>query len=67
MLLAGILILDPAVARLVEAVGAQFVFIPIIELGLFAALLAYDRIKLKRLHWTSLLACPYFLPRWPLN
>lgn len=60
MLLAGILILDPAVARLVEAVGAQFVFIPIIELGLFAALLAYDRIKLKRLHWTSLLGLSLF-------
>ena len=60
MLLAGILLLDPAVARLVEAIGAPFLFIPIIELGLFAALLNYDRVRLKRPHWTSLLGLSLF-------
>jgi hypothetical protein len=60
MLLAGILILDPAVARLVEAIGAQFFFIPIIELGLFAILISYDRIRLKRPHWTSLFGLALF-------
>lgn len=60
MLLAGILLLDPAVARLVEAIGAPFFCIPIIELGLFAALFNYDRIRLKRPHWTSLLGLTVF-------
>ena len=60
MLLAGILILDPAVARLVEAIGAQFFFIPIIELGLFVILISSDRIRLKRPHWTSLFGLALF-------
>ncbi len=54
MLLAGVLIMDPAVARLVEALGAPFMLIPVIELGLFGALLTYDWRRLGRLHWASL-------------
>jgi len=60
MLLAGILILDPAVARLIETIGAPFPFIPIVELGLFGLLIGYDIIRLKRPHWTSLLGLGLF-------
>ena len=60
MLLAGILILDPAVARLIETMGAPFAFIPIIELCLFASLISYDFLKLGRPHWTSLLGLALF-------
>ncbi|MFP6806660.1 MAG: hypothetical protein VB957_05700 [Pseudomonadales bacterium] len=60
MLLAGILILDPAVARLIETIGAPFPFIPIIELGLFGLLIGYDMVRLKRPHWASLLGLGLF-------
>ncbi|MBT3625928.1 MAG: hypothetical protein HN526_17680 [Gammaproteobacteria bacterium] len=60
MLLAGILILDPAVARLIETVGAPFPFIPIMELGLFGLLIGYDMVRLKRPHWASLLGLGLF-------
>jgi hypothetical protein len=60
MLLAGILILDPAIARLIETIGAPFPLIPIIELCLFAALIGYDFLKLGRPHWTSLLGLTLF-------
>ncbi|MFT5209079.1 MAG: hypothetical protein ACI9CE_000797 [Flavobacterium sp.] len=60
MLLAGILILDPAIARLVETIGAPFPLIPIIELCLFASLIGYDFLKLGRPHWTSLLGLALF-------
>jgi hypothetical protein len=60
MLLAGILILDPAVARLIGTVGAPFPFIPIVELGLFAMLIGYDIARLKKPHWSSLLGLALF-------
>jgi hypothetical protein len=60
MLLAGILILDPAVARLIETIGAPFPFIPIVELGLFGLLIGYDISRFKRPHWTSLLGLGLF-------
>jgi hypothetical protein len=60
MLLAGILILDPAVARLVGTVGAPFAFIPIVELGLFVLLIGYDLVRLSRPHWSSLLGLALF-------
>lgn len=61
MLLAGILILDPAVARLIQTVGAPFPFIPITELGLFALLIGYDVTQLRKPHWCSLLGLALFL------
>jgi uncharacterized membrane protein YozB (DUF420 family) len=61
MLLAGILILDPAVARSIETIGAPFPFIPILELGLFALLFGYDISRLRRPHWTSCLGLALFL------
>ena len=38
----------------------NFFFIPIIELGLFAILISYDRLRLKRPHWTSLFGLALF-------
>lgn len=55
MLLAGILILDPAVARLVMTLGAPPPVILLIELGFFAALFGYDIRTRRRPHWASLL------------
>ena len=60
MLLAGLLILDPAVARLIQTIGAPFPFIPIVELGLFALLIGYDLLTLKKPHWSSLLGLALF-------
>lgn len=61
MLLAGILILDPAVARLVEAIGAPFIMIPVLELGILLALLGYDVKCLRYPHWSSLLGVGLWL------
>ncbi len=60
MLLAGILILDPAVARLIETIEAPFLFIPVMELGLFGLLIGYDMVRLRRPHWASLLGLGLF-------
>lgn len=60
MLLAGILILDPAVARLIQNIGAPFPLIPLVELCLFALLVVYDLIKLGKPHWSSLLGLTLF-------
>ena len=55
MLLAGILIIDPAAARLVMTIGASPPLILLLELALFAALITYDVITRRRPHWTSML------------
>jgi hypothetical protein len=60
MLLAGLLILDPAVARLIQTIGAPFPLIPVVELGLFALLIGYDLLTLKKPHWCSLLGLALF-------
>jgi hypothetical protein len=60
MLLAGILIIDPAVARLVMTLGAVAPLIVMIELALFGALLSYDFITRRRPSWTSLLGIGLF-------
>jgi hypothetical protein len=60
MLLAGILMLDPAVARLIQTIGAPFPLIPVVELGLFALLIVYDFRRLGKPHWCSLLGLALF-------
>jgi len=60
MLLAGILILDPAVARLIQTIDAPFALIPIAELALFALLIGYDFLTLRKPHWCSLLGLALF-------
>ncbi len=54
MLLAGILIMDPAVARLVATAGLPAPTILVIELALLAALIVYDIRTRRRPHWASL-------------
>lgn len=61
MLLAGILILDPAVARLVEAIGLHFLLIPALELGLLITVLAYDMHRLRRPHWATVVGVGLWL------
>jgi len=54
MLLAGILMIDPAAARLVGTLGLPPPVILLVHLGLLAALIVYDVRKLGRPHWASL-------------
>ncbi len=61
MLLAGILMIDPAVARLVSTLGAEVPVIVIVELVLFGVLFAYDLITRRRPSWTSLLGFGLFI------
>ena len=60
MLLAGILIIDPAVARLIITIGAPPPLIILLELGLIAALFVHDFISRRRLSWTSILGLVLF-------
>ena len=55
MILAGIIIIDPAIARLVFATGAPPPLILVLEMALPLMLVAYDFVALKRPHWASLL------------
>ena len=61
MLLAGILIIDPAAARLVMTIGGPPPVILLVELALFAALIAYDVRTRRRPHWTSMLGLGLFV------
>lgn len=61
MLLAGLLIIDPAAARLVFTLGLALPVILILELALFSALIAYDLKSRRRPSWTSLLGLGLFL------
>jgi uncharacterized membrane protein YozB (DUF420 family) len=60
MLLAGIMIIDPAVARLVMTLGAAVPVIVILELALFGALFIYDFVTRRRPSWTSLVGFGLF-------
>lgn len=61
MLLSGILIMDPAVARLVDTLGLGVPAIAIFELALFGALIVYDIVTRRRPHWASLLGLALFI------
>ena len=60
MLLAGILIIDPAASRLVLTLGGPVPLILGVHLGLFAALIAYDVRTRKRPHWATVLGLGLF-------
>ncbi len=60
MLLAGLLIIDPAFFRLMFYMGLGGPLIIVGEFMLFASLLVYDWVRLKRLHWSSLLGFALF-------
>jgi hypothetical protein len=61
MLLAGLLIIDPAIARLVGTLGLAVPFILILELFLFGALIVYDFVTRGRPHWSSLLGLGLYI------
>lgn len=61
MLLAGMLIIDPAAARLVMIPGGSPILIVLLELALFAALIIYDTRTRGRPHWASLLGTGLFI------
>ncbi|MEM6856590.1 MAG: hypothetical protein AAF559_01865 [Pseudomonadota bacterium] len=54
MLCAAILMIDPAMTRLILVQGLPGNLIIISEAALFAALILYDFVKLRRPHWASL-------------
>ena len=54
MLVAWMIIIDAAMARLMFVIGAPFPVIIAAELALVLALVAYDFVRLKRPHWASL-------------
>jgi hypothetical protein len=61
MLLAGILIIDPAAARLAHTLGAPIPALVIFELALFGALIVYDLKTRHRPSWASLLGLGLFI------
>lgn len=61
MLLAGILIIDPAVARLITTLEAPVPAILLVELALFAALFTYDMLTRRRPHWTTVLGLGLYI------
>lgn len=61
MLLAGILIIDAAVARFIITLAAPPLLIVLLEFALFAALMIYDFVTRRRLSWPSLLGFALFV------
>jgi hypothetical protein len=61
MLLAGILIIDPAAARLVITLGLSVQVVVIMELAMYVALIVYDVVTRRRPHWASLLGLGLFV------
>ena len=61
MLISGLLMIDPAMARLVFAIGGPPPLILISELALFAAFIVYDWKKLGRPHWATLTGLGLFV------
>ncbi len=55
MLIAGILMIDPATARIILSLGLPGPFILLLELALFVALIVYDIRRRRRPHWASVL------------
>ncbi|MEO0700333.1 MAG: hypothetical protein AAFY81_11550, partial [Pseudomonadota bacterium] len=67
MLLAGLFMIDPAMARLVTATDAFPPLILIAELALFASMLVYDWRTLGRPHWASVMGLALFAAVTPLK
>ena len=61
MLMAGILIMDPAIARLVFVIGAPFPMILLLELSLFLAVAGYDVKTRRKPHWATMLGLGLFI------
>lgn len=61
MALAGVMMIDPAAARLGGIVFGNPIIILTIELGLLLAFIIYDLVSRRRPHWASLLGALVFL------
>lgn len=61
MLLAALMMIDPAMARLVFGTGLPGTLIVWFELTLYAAIFVYDFSKLRRPHWASLVGLALFI------
>ena len=61
MLMTGILMIDPAVARLSISLGAPVQFILLLELALFLAVIGYDLKTRGRPHWATLFGLGLFV------
>ncbi|MEE4161997.1 MAG: hypothetical protein V2I25_05760 [Woeseiaceae bacterium] len=61
MLLAGILMIDPAASRLVFTLGGTPPFILLFELGLLLALIGYDLYTRRRPSWATLVGTGLFV------
>ncbi|MDX1702858.1 MAG: hypothetical protein R3235_01075 [Altererythrobacter ishigakiensis] len=66
MLFAGIVMLDPALARLFTALGLPPPFITAVELGLVIAVMIHDRKSLGRIHWATWLGLALLAAVYPL-
>lgn len=61
MLLAGVLIIDPAVARLIFTIGAPLPLIIVLEFALFAAIFGYDLKTRRRPSWATVFGLGLFV------
>ncbi|MEO9470467.1 hypothetical protein [Parasphingorhabdus sp.] len=62
MLLTGLLIMDPAIARLViNGLDGPLPLILLIELGLYVSIFVYDLRKYRRIHWATLIGFTLFV------
>ncbi len=61
MLLAAILMIDPAMARLVFGLGLPGMLILALEFSLLLAMLVYDLFRLKKPHWATLIGMALYI------
>lgn len=61
MLLAGVLMIDPAMARLIIGLGLPGVLILVFEVALLLSLVVYDVTKFRRPHWVSLFGLALYI------
>ena len=61
MLLAAILMIDPAMARLIFGLGLPGMLILALEFSLILAMVVYDLIRLKRPHWATLIGLALYV------
>ncbi|MEM9898105.1 MAG: hypothetical protein AAF742_01875, partial [Pseudomonadota bacterium] len=61
MLISAVMMIDPAMARLVLGLGGPGSLILVLELSIFVAMLMYDVGRLKRPHWATLVGLGLYL------
>lgn len=61
MLISAVMMIDPAVARLVLGLGGPGSLILVLELSIFVVMLTYDVARLQRPHWATLVGLGLYL------